>query len=171
MITRERTTRELRVEAGPDAPGGTRAYRVIEAWRGDSGHGLCYFLALPAGEAGDPDAADDRHDRRAVLAPDEELADADEDRLRELHERARPLTDTERRFSGPDGKWWLAQNTGPVWAEAGVAEGATGILFTSLEGTLERGRVPGGHVANLTGSELVAARDRALAPPDAPDES
>lgn len=176
----ERTTREIRRLAAADAgDAGRRSYRAIEAWRGTSGHGLCYFLCLaedgsPPAESGDGAAegppGDSRYDRRAVLAPDERLADLGEDRLRALFESARPLTVTERRFTAPDGRPWLVQNTGPVWADAGVAEGATGLLFTSLAGPRERARIAGGHVERLSEHEIVALRERAFAPADAPDE-
>lgn len=102
---------------------------AIELKRAASGHGLCYFLPLTEGSP----SGDDRADRRALLEPSgpwETLGDED---LRALLEGAAPLTETERRFTDEEGKLWLIQSTGPVWAETGVAAGLTGCLATSLE--------------------------------------
>jgi hypothetical protein len=127
---------------------GGETYRACVAWRGrETGFGLLYFH--PVGEA-----ADDRADLRALLAPGEgpdRLTDA---RLRELFDEARPLTVTERRFTAGDGRRWLAQNRGPVWAERSAAEGHTGIVFTSLEDEVERVSSPGRHVAEMSDDEL-----------------
>ncbi len=136
-----------------------KSWRAIEAWRGRAGHGLCYFLAL------DDEApmAEDRADRRAVLEPGERLLALPDERLVVLLEESVPLTDTERRFADPDGRVWLAQNIGPVWAEGGVASGLTGVLFTSLEGPLERGSRPSGHLRELSARELRELLDSARA--------
>lgn len=146
---------------------GDEAYRAIEAWRGASHHGLCYFVKLDApGGAPDPD---DAGDRRASLAPSERLEELSERRLDELLEGAVPLTVTERRFEAPDGRLWLAQSVGPVWAESGgVAEGTTAVLFTSLQGPWVRVEAEGGHVGRTGTGELVAAwrRAREVAEPD-----
>lgn len=135
------------------------AYLATEAWRGASHHGLCYFVKLEApGGAPDPD---DTGDRRASLAPSERLDDLSERRLAGLLDGAVPLTVTERRFEAPDGRLWLAQNVGPVWAESGVAEGTTAVLFTSLQGPPIRVEAEGGHVGRAGTGELVAAWRRA----------
>lgn len=145
---------------------GGRSYLALEAWRGASGEGLCYFVPVAA-----PDGApleDDEGDRRAPLGPEEGLHDLPRRRLVELLEGAAPLTVTERRFRAPDGRLWLAQSAGPVWAEDGVAEGATGVRFTSLEGPRERVEGEGGHVGRMGTGALVAAWRRArdaVAPP------
>lgn len=136
------------------------AYLAVEAWRGASRHGLCYFVKLevPGGAAPDPD---DGGDRRAPLAPTERLDELSEQRLDELLDGAVPLTVTERRFEAPDGRLWLAQSVGPVWAESGVAEGTTAVLFTSLQGPRVRVEAEGGHVGRAETGELVAAWRRA----------
>lgn len=154
----ERTARS--VERGGDA------YLAIEAWRGASRHGLCYFVKLGA-PGGSPDA-DDPGDRRAPLEPSERLVELSEQRLDELLKGAVPLTVTEHRFEAPDGRLWLAQSVGPVWAESGVAEGMTGVLFTSLQGPRVRLEAEGGHVGRTGTGELVAAwrRAREAAEPD-----
>lgn len=135
------------------------AYRALEAWRGAGGHGLCYFLAL---EDGAP-ARDDRRDLRAALQPGERLTELQEGEVRAWAEGGRPLTDTERRFQDAVGTTWLAQNVGPVWAESGAAEGATGILFTSLGGPWRRAEAPGPHVGSLEEDELRERLRAALA--------
>lgn len=141
-----------------------RAWRAMEAWRGRGGHGLCYFLALDDGTP----MAEDRADRRAALEPGERLLALPDERLVALLEESVPLTDTERRFADPDGRIWLAQNIGPVWAEGGVASGLTGVLFTSLEGPLERGSRPSGHVRELSTGELRELLDGARASGSSP---
>lgn len=142
------------------------AYLAVEAWRGAAHHGLCYFVKLETpGGAPDPD---DAGDRRAPLAPSERLDELPERRLDELLDEAVSLTVTERRFEAPDGRLWLAQSVGPVWAESGVAEGATAVLFTSLQGPRVRVEAEGGHVGRAETGELVAAwrRAREAAEPD-----
>lgn len=136
--------------------GGVR-WRAVAAWRGRSGHGLLYFLPLEGGEA----AGDDRRDRRALLEPGRELPGLGPEELEELRERGTPLTGTERRFRAPDGRLWLVQSVGPVWADDGVAEGLTGLVFTSLEGEAERLTAGGGHAGRATASELAARWRRA----------
>lgn len=123
---RERQTREVE-------HGGIR-WRAVEAWRGQGGHGLCYLLPLDSGEALD----DDREDRRAVLEPGEELQAMDADRLDALFEAATALTATERRILDAGGVPWLAQSSGPVWAEGDVAAGLAGVVFTRLQGPFQR---------------------------------
>lgn len=144
---------------------GGRGWRAIVARRGPSGHALLYFLPLEGSDVSD----DDRRDRRAALDPEDELSALDEDDLRSGLEEATPLTGTERRFRAPDGRLWLAQSVGPVWADDGVAAGLTGVVFTSLEGAGERRDGPGGHVGEMSAAELSEAwRAASGAEDDAP---
>jgi PAS domain-containing protein len=113
---------------------GDRSLTLIDASRSATGLGLAYFIA--------PDRADDR---RAVLEPGVDVADLDDEAAAELWSGAAPLTQTERRFSGPNGEAWLAQSTGPVWGE-GAAAGITGLRLVCL--TAERGPVEA-HDVNL----------------------
>lgn len=139
----ERSSRVVESGEGP--------FRALVAWRGRaSDRALLYFLALDA-DAPDPD---DRRDRRAPLGPGREPGDLSEEDLLELLAEAAPLTGTERRFRAPDGRLWLAQSIGPVWADEEPAEGSTGLLFTSLEGASERLRAPGAHAGALEEAEL-----------------
>lgn len=125
---------------------------------------LVHFLPLD-GEDGAP-ADDDRIDRRAGLERGRRLADLEPDELDELLASGTPLTDTERRFRAPDGRPWLAQSVGPVWAEGGVAAGMTGVLFSSLAGEVRRVRGPGDHVGRASDGELAGWwRDAAGAGP------
>lgn len=135
-------------------------WRALVARRGPSGHALVYFLPL----VGEGPADDDRRDRRAGLSPGRELSGLDEEEVRDALAGGTELTATERRFRAPDGRLWLAQSVGPVWADDGVAEGLTGLVFTSLEGPPERLAAEGGHAGRMSESELSgrwrrAARD------------
>jgi len=121
-------------------------YEVFDAWSSAGGLVLCYFLALGR-------AATDRSDRRAALEPGEQLAALDEARLIELLATGAPLTDTERRMTTPDGGCWLAQNIGPVWAEAAAA-GLTGVLFTDLTGSDRRHRIAADSIASMSPDRL-----------------
>jgi hypothetical protein len=104
----------------PDTPPGEE---VVEAWRAASGHGLAFFL---------PGL------RRAVLEPGTHLSELIPDELSELAGKAVPLTATEAVIDAPDGRRWLAQARGPVWAGAGTTAGLCGTVFTSLDGPFER---------------------------------
>ena len=127
---------------------GGETYRACVAWRGsETGYGLLYFRSVT-------EAAGDREDRRALLAPNEGSEELTEARLRELFEAARSLTVTERRFTGGEGREWLAQNRGPVWAERSAAEGHAGVVFTSLEDEVQRVSSPGRHVAEMSDDDL-----------------
>jgi len=148
---RERPARTVEID------GGEIAFRAVEAWRAPGGPALCYFVRLESGEPG----AGDREDRRAALDPGRTLTDLDRAELRDLLDGAAPLTATERRFRAPDGRFWLAQSVGPVWAEESAAEAVTGVRFTSLEGELERLEGPGGHVGRASEEELREAWRRA----------
>jgi len=53
------------------------------------------------------------------------------------------LTGTEAVFTAPDGRRWLAQAVGPVWAGSEAAEGLVGTMFTSIDGRFERFEVGG----------------------------
>lgn len=128
-------------------------WRAVEAWQTSSGSVLLYFLSL--GEDGEP-VDDDRRDRRAALEAGRRLADLEEAEMAELRAGGTRLTGTERRFRAPDGRPWLAQSAGPVWADGGVATGTTGVLFTALTGEVRRARTAGGHVCEAP-AERVAA--------------
>ena len=149
---------------------GTRAvesgegdFRAVVAWRGRaSDRGLLYFVALDGGEP----HPDDRRDRRAPLEPGRALPDLSDGDLRERVEDGAPLTTTERRFRAPDGRLWLAQSIGPVWADEDPAEGSTGLLLTSLEGPHERLRAPGAHAGEMEEGELADLWRRAGAEGD-----
>lgn len=130
-------------------------WRVTVAWRGADGSGLCYFR--PA-----DDETSDREDRRARIPGDCDLGGMDTGELVELLEESAPLTRTERRFRAPDGRDWLAQNIGPVWADEEAAAGAQGVLFTALDGPGDRVRAAGGHVARMSVAELEDVWRRAV---------
>lgn len=138
-----------------------RSWRVVEAWRVESGPGLAYFL--PLGDGGELDR-DDREDRRAALEPGERVEGLPAEALRERFGRAKPLTVTERRFRAPDGRPWLVQSVGPVWSD-GTASGLTGLLFTALEGPAARVRSGGGHAGEMSDGELERRWRRAVEDP------
>lgn len=138
-----------------------RTWRVVEAWRGSSGWGLAYFVAL---DAEDP-SSDDRLDRRAVLEPEEDLAALDEADLAGRVEGGAGLTSTERRIVDDDGRPWLVQSRGPVWAEGEVAAGLTSLLFTALDGPAERVPAEGGHAGRTDPAVLRERLREALTPP------
>lgn len=150
----DRETREFTLDG--------QRWRAAVARRGSGGHGLVYFLPL---EDGRP-AEDDRRDRRCPLDPGERLSGLDVAELRDGLRSGTGLTDTERRVRAPDDRLWLVQNRGPVWADDDVAEGTTGIVFTSLEGAAERLVVAGGHVGRLPDAELTALWRTAAAEDD-----
>ncbi|MFQ5689692.1 MAG: hypothetical protein ACE5HQ_05420 [Gemmatimonadota bacterium] len=133
-------------------------WRAVSAWCAGSGDYLLYLLPLTA----DGPAPDDRRDRRARLSSGESLAGLPEARLVDLLEDGAALTETERRITDVRGRPWLAQATGPAWADAGVAEGLTGVLFTLLDGTSRRVRVRDGGLARLPEADLKAALQEAL---------
>ena len=140
--TGDRFEREFEVEG--------RLHRATAAWRGpETGYGILYFFSSDAAEG-------DRSDRRALLTPEVSLRDMAESSLLTLYDAGRPLTETERRFAAADGRQWLAQSRGPVWAGRSGAEGGSGILFTSLEGEPESLRAAGGHVGEVSDEELSA---------------
>ncbi len=116
-------------------------HRAFEAWRSPSGHTLVLF---------EPDRV------RAALAPTRRLEELDEEDLRSLLALAAPLTLTESVLEAPDGRFWLAQDSGPVWAAEGRgAAGRLGVVLTSLTGPFERRRkdlespVGGGEASRL----------------------
>ena len=81
--------------------------------------------------------------KRASLPAGRRLADLDAGELEALAETASPLTVTERVIE-LDGEPWLAQQTGPAWAEPDEASAdLCGILFTRLGGSAARHRVGG----------------------------
>lgn len=137
-----------------------RRHRATAAWRGpETGYGVLYVFSRD--EAQDGPVGADRGDRRALLTPEVDLETLTESGLLALYETGRPLTETERRFAAADGRQWLAQSQGPVWAGRAGAEGGTGVLFTSLEGEAVSLQAPGGHVGEMTEQELVALWSRA----------
>jgi hypothetical protein len=140
LSTAHRFERELEVSGS--------LFRVVAVWRGEeSGYGILYFFKARAD--------DGSTDRRALLMPDTEPDRLDDSRLMELFEGGRALTDTEKRFTAPDGRQWLAQNRGPVWAGR-AAEGHSGIRFTSLEGERETIIAAAGHLGEMPTAELEA---------------
>ena len=131
----ERPRREFEVDQ--------RAWAAIDAWRDSGDLGLCYMVPL---EDGDP-VRDDREDRRSTLEPGQLLRDLEAAALDTLWSAGVPLTETERRLVDPDNHLWLAQNTGPVWAEGGGASDATGVLFRCLSASRPHiGVSPAGHL-------------------------
>ena len=94
-------------------------WRLVNAWRAQSGQGLGYFLA---------EAPED--DRRAALDPGVDFESLSEADVLALWAGAAGLTPTERRFSA-SGEVWLAQASGPVWAD-GAAAGLTGLRVRCL---------------------------------------
>ncbi len=148
-----------------------RLYRATAAWRGpETGYGVLYFFPSDAADSAD-EAEGDRGDRRALLTPEVSLPELGESSLLLLYDSGRPLTETERRFAAADGRQWLAQSRGPVWAGRSGAEGGSGILFTSLEGKPESLRAAGGHVGEISDEELLALWRGAAQGPAAADGS
>ncbi|WP_425155325.1 hypothetical protein [Candidatus Palauibacter sp.] len=92
-------------------------WTLFDAGRTASGLGLGYFVRDDLGAG----------DRRAALATEVEVGRLDDEAFRRLWEAGRGLTATERRLVDDGGGVWLAQGTGPVWAEGGTAAGAVGI--------------------------------------------
>jgi hypothetical protein len=155
--TGDRFACELEVEGRP--------YRATAAWRGpETGYGVLYFYPSDGAEG-------DRGDRRALLTPEVNLRTLGASSLLPLYDVGRPLTETERRFAAADGRQWLAQSRGPVWAGRSGAEGGFGILFTSLEGEPESLRAAGGHVGEMSEEELSALWRGAAQSPAAADGS
>jgi hypothetical protein len=140
-------------------------WRALEGWRSRAGHTLCYFVVLQEEK---PSAADSL-DRRASLAPGQSLVGQSEEQVVELLGSAAPLTATERRVTDPEGAIWLIQNSGPVWAEGGLAGGLTGIVLTRLGSELRRIERPGHHLADLSEEELTGLLAGTPLDPDGPD--
>lgn len=132
-------------------------WRAIEAWRGRGGHALCYLIRTEDERA----IPDDRQDRRATLEPGEHLDTLDGDRLEVLVEAASPLTETERRIVDSAGVPWLAQASGPVWAEGGAASGLVGVVFTRLAGPFDRLAVRDDGATKATTERLLTLLERA----------
>ena len=97
--------------------------RPVVARTADGGHSLIVFL--PSG-------------RRSALPPGIQLEDAS---LADLASEAVAMTATETLLE-LDGVNWLAQASGPVWAEAAAADSG-GFVFTALDGSLRRVVVSG----------------------------
>jgi hypothetical protein len=96
---------------------------VIEAWRTSRGTRL--LLVFPGPE-------------RFALEPGPDLDSLDGVALAGLLGSAVGLTATEAAFRAPDGRRWLAQAVGPVWAGSAGAEGIVSTRFTSLDGSFDR---------------------------------
>lgn len=154
-----RVAREIRTAHG--------RWRASEAWRGRSGWGVLYLVAL---DSAGP-AADDRRDRRVLLEPGSEIDSLADAELVSRSTDGAGLTSTERRITGPEGRTWLVQSRGPVWAGEGVAAGLTGLLFTALDGPSARVEVEDGHAGALEDEVLCARLREALAPHPAGDDS
>ena len=81
--------------------------------------------------------------RRLLLEPGRRIADLASDELAPELAAACDLTATEDVFTAPDGRRWLAQAVGPVWAGAEAAAGLVGTMFTSIDGQYDRFEVRG----------------------------
>lgn len=115
--------RERRNEGAGDAE-----RELVVAWRTSRGTRL--VLAFPGPS-------------RFALGPGSGLDALDAAELKAHLEVATGLTDTEATFRAPDGRRWLAQATGPVWAASEGAEGLLTTRFTSLDGAYESLQSPG----------------------------
>ncbi|MCL7980351.1 MAG: hypothetical protein M8865_10665 [marine benthic group bacterium] len=107
---------------------GDAARELVVAWRTSRGTRL--VIAFPGPE-------------RFILEPGARLDGLDEGELAVHLEAATGLTGTEATFVAPDGRRWLAQAAGPVWAASEGAEGLVATRFTSLEGPYESFESPG----------------------------
>jgi hypothetical protein len=97
--------------------------RPVVARTAEGGHSLVVFV--PSG-------------RRSALAPGERLEDAS---LGDLESSSVEMTATEILID-LDEVMWLAQASGPVWADAAAADSA-GFVFTALDGSGHRVTVTG----------------------------
>ena len=128
------------------------SWLAIDAWRSAGGLGLCYLVRLQNGAP----TEDDREDRRATLESNQHLDDLEGATLDALLVAGVSLTATERRITDTLGDLWLVRNTGPVWAEGGVAEGATGALFRCLtRGDRDPEARTAGHLQGESQADLV----------------
>lgn len=117
--------------------------RPIVAREAAGGHSLVVFV--PSG-------------RRSALLPGASLKDTS---VADLASSAVEMTATET-LVDLDGATWLAQASGPVWAEAAAADSA-GFVFTALDGSSRRVEVTGLAPGPLPGhSQLVAVLKDAL---------
>jgi len=146
LSTEARTHRTIRIA--------DVTWTVWDAGRVASGLGLAWFTAtkrsgvgqaqgdgerLPGAEGGLPDQ--DEEDRRALLQPEQDLLNMEAGELTQLWSGGRSLTRTERRVTGPDGEIWLAQGTGPAWADERAAREILGVRLRCIShhyGTLHR---------------------------------
>lgn len=101
---------------------------LIEAWRTSRGTKLIVVLPGPA---------------RFALDAGKDLDLLDASGLSAYLESAVDLTGSEAIFGAPDGRRWLAQAVGPVWAPTVGAEGLVATRFTSLDGPFESFQAPG----------------------------
>ncbi|MYA33614.1 MAG: hypothetical protein F4164_00050 [Gemmatimonadales bacterium] len=122
------------------------AWTLYDAARAPSGLGLGYFFC------DDPDVAD----RRAALPAGLAVSDLDEEAFRALWETGRPLTSTERRVVDGSGAIWLAQGTGPVWAEGGSAAGTIGVRVRCVSTRRPVVELNGATLSGMSDAELIA---------------
>lgn len=122
------------------------SWTLYDAARAPSGLGLGYFVC------DDPEV----EDRRAALPAGLALPDLDDEAFLALWEAGRRLTPTERRFVDGGGAVWLAQSTGPVWAERGSAAGTAGLRLRCISAHRPSVELNGATLSELSDAELIA---------------
>ena len=122
------------------------AWTLYDGARAPSGLGLGYFVC------DDPEAGD----RRVTLAAASAVPDLDDEAFRALWEAGRPLTPTERRFVDAGGAIWLAQGTGPVWAEGGSAAGTVGLRLRCISAHRPVVKLKGATLSEVSDADLIA---------------
>jgi hypothetical protein len=123
-----------------------KTWGLVDAWRAPGGRGLGYFLA----EASESD-------RRASLAVEVDVESLSEGDVLALWDTATPLTSTERRFSA-GGEVWLAQASGPAWAESAAA-GLVGVRLRCLTASRAVSEIAGVVLGDLADEELAELVD------------
>ena len=122
------------------------SWTLYEAARAPSGLGLGYFVC------DDPEVAD----RRTALPAGLALAGLDDEAFRAWWEAGRPLTRTERRVVDSGGAIWLAQSTGPVWAEGGSAADTVGLRLRCISAHRPVVESSGATLSEMSDAELIA---------------
>ncbi len=122
------------------------SWTLYEVARAPSGLGLGYFVC------DGPEMAD----RRTALPAGRALDDLDDEAFRALWEAGRPLTRTERRVVDGGGAIWLAQSTGPVWAEGGSAAGTVGLRLRCISAHRPVVELNGASLSGMSDAELIA---------------
>ena len=110
----------------------------------EKGHSL--VILLPSGQ-------------RMALDPGQDLQSLTAENL---SAGATGLTPTEKLISAVDSQW-LAQASGPVWAENAAAD-SCGLVFTALDGSMRRvvvTNLPPGPLASI--DQLIAVLERTIA--------